>query len=793
MRGPAGATGSTLDTFLGDQLPVELVASLDRVEADDATVVLHCRTRRYETRLQAYYGTVCETARHVGAGEPATVCLDVGADAVLRVRYARGGAVRESATPVVVGTWQPADGVRLEESASAVVVSGGGLTVLVERDPFRLTVRDTAGRDLWRTRPVEIPALLRTGWRDPAEDHWLFLHRYAYPLGSAVHGERRVAFVSVDLRHDEHVVGFGESFGPLDKRGTRQVLWLQEAFGNASPAAYKQVPFYVSSRGAGVLADTTNRVTVNVGSLEHTALSTIVEDTAELDIYVVGGPSPADVLPRYTALTGAPALPPRWTFGLWMSRMTYLSQQEVESTARDIRQHRIPCDVIHVDTGWFATDYVCDLRFSPERFPDPAGMVKTLRDLGFRVSLWQWPNLNIGSPLFQEAFERGFLVKRRSGQVYTYEGGYGQDAAFIDYSDPAAVAWIQAKFRDLLEMGVAAIKVDYGEGAPPDAGYVGVAPEAAHNAYPLLYQRAVWEASEQVHGTGEAVLWGRAGWAGSQRYPVHWSGDGVARVEDLACVLRATLSMGLSGFPFYAHDIGGFAGVPEPALYVRWAQLGLLSSHSRAHGSPPREPWHYGPAAEAAVRAMVEFRYRLLPYLWAEAEESARTSTPLVRPLLLDFPDDPTAWAVEDQYLLGRSLLVAPMLDGGTRRRVYLPAGRWVDHRSDEVLDGGRWLDVEAPLDEVPLFVRAGAVLPLVPLRQHVDEAVDGPLTLHLYAPAAEGGAVAIDGPARVRAAYARHGDEVVLTVDGAQRPVEAVVHAAPGVTVRVERRDPGR
>jgi alpha-D-xyloside xylohydrolase len=312
------------------------------------------------------------------------------------------------------------------------------------------------------------------------------------------------------------------------------------------------------------------------------------------------------------------------------------------------------------------------------------------------------------------------------------------------------------------------------------------------NLYPLLYQRAAWEASVAVRGEGEAVLWARAGWAGSQRYPVHWSGDGVARFEDLACVLRATLSIGMSGFPFYAHDIGGFSGLPDGELYVRWAQLGLLSSHARAHGTPPREPWAFGPEVEDVVRRWVELRYRLLPYLWTLAVEAGRTSLPVVRPLLLEFPDDPVAAGVDDQYLLGDRLLVAPVLEEGARaRRVYLPPGAWVDRATGGRVEGGRHLTVDAPLDTVPLFHRGDTVLPLGPVVQHVEQPWDGPLELVLAAPAAGGTSTLLTGRETVRVAHRVVDGGVEVRVAGAPGPVELrVVGAGPFVGAAVDGRD---
>lgn len=779
---PAGrVTTHELAPFLSAPVPVELLAELTGWERDDRGVTLRVRTDRYAPLLQDYYGTVCETVfTEPTPGRPATVRVDVQTPEILRLRSAPGDAVPDGDTAMVVGRFDDPVEVEVVEDDRSVEVRTGALRVVVVREPFRIEVRDRDGRLLLATRPADLAPLRRSEdpW-NPAEQRWLFSHRYAYPPGTAPAPDRPRAFASFDLRHDERIHGFGETYGRFDKHGTEQVLWLEEAFSNTSPATYKRVPFWLSSRGYGLFVNTSNAVTAKVGSLDHTALSLVVDDTDALDLWFLYGPTPAEVLPRYTAVTGPPALPPRWSFGFWMSRISYRTQEEVEAVAAELRAHRIPCDVVHVDTGWFARDYVCDLAFGPQ-FPDPAGMTARLAAQGFRVTLWQWPNVTVDSALFAEGLEGGHFARRTSGHAYLQPGGYGQDAAVIDYSRPETVAWVQAKFRALFDVGIAALKVDYGEGAPPDAVYAGMPSAAAHNGYPLAYQRAVWEATEAAHGPGNAVLWARAAWAGCQRYPVHWSGDGVARAEDLACVVRAALSFGLSGFPFYSSDVGGFTGVPSRELYVRWLQFGVFSSHVRAHGQPPREPWHYGEDVEDLVREHLEFRYRLLPYLWTEALDCTRTSLPMVRALLLAHPDDPVACAVDDAYLFGRDLLVAPVLDDDTRRSVYLPRGEWVDLWSDEVLAGGRFVDVGAPLARIPVFVRAGAILPLGPVQQHTGERPIDPLTVRLYRPGAQGAAEFVVGDGDpVRVAYRRTGDRVEVAVHGASGRVEIEVHGA--------------
>jgi alpha-D-xyloside xylohydrolase len=772
-------------TFLDGPRPVRLAWAVEGVHARDHSLVLRCRTERFEPAFESLTGVTAEFPRE-RASPPgvAELRIDPWNDDVVRVRFAPRPVVAGAPTPLVTGAPGPPSRWEVVDTPGGLRLTTGSLRVEVDRDPLRLVVHGPDGDPVLVTRPPDLPALRAQDrmW-DRAAQRWLYLTRHAYPLGTTDDGRASCAFASLELRPGERIYGFGEDFGRVEKTGTRHDLWVQEAFTNASPLSYKPVPFLWSTRGYGLFVNTSHAARAHVGDLDPTALSVVVEQADELDLFLIHGPEPARILARWAELTGPPAVPPRWSFGLWLSRCSYRTQDEVESVAREARERRFAADVINIDTAWFEQDWRCDWRFG-SRFPDPAGMVERLAQLGFRVTLWQWPYVGVDSPAFPELRDGDLLVRRPSGHAAILPGGNAPDVGVIDYSDPRAVAWIGERLRPLFGLGVAGIKADFGEGAPGDGVYAGIDGAAAHNAYPLLYGRALWEAAERARGPGESVLWARSAWAGSQRYPVHWSGDGLARFEDLACVLRAALSMGLSGFPFYSHDIGGFLGVPTPELYVRWAQLGLFSSHARVHGMGPREPWAFGARAEAIVRRYVELRYRLMPYLWTEAVECGRTGLPMVRALVLDDPGDPTVRAIDDQYLLGRDLLVAPILDERDRRDVYLPRGRWVDLATGEGRDGRRWIEVEAPLDVLPLFVRAGAILPLAPPMLHTDERPLDPLTLQIREPAAEGSALIRDPGGDIDVRYALEGDRLEVRVVGAPGAVEVSV---PGrVTDRV-------
>jgi alpha-D-xyloside xylohydrolase len=673
--------------FLGRSQPVRLVTSL----GDGGSA----HTVRVDPDDLLSYGTVVEALR------VAPIADDAGWRAEL-------SHLRPNASRVLIGP-DHVDRPSLFLDVTARSTTGPGV---LSGDPFVIGVE--GGR--LRSRTFHQPALDAAPSSWPAHEQvWQVLHRFGYPVGATEPDSsgRATWFATFELDHDEELFGCGEDFGPLAKRGTTQRLWLEEAFSNTSHARYHPVPFVWSTAGWGLIVHTTTAVRFDVASRDHSALSVVVDDARALDLVVLTGDSPAEILDTYTELTGRPRRPPRWTFGSWQGRISYASQDEVLAVARELRERRLPCDVIHIDTNWFEHDWACDYRFAPSRFPDPGGMLRQLRDDGFRVSLWQWPNALVGTDTFAEGARAGWLVGGDDGGPYTQPGFVGPAGA-IDWSHPGSRAWIAERLRPLLEMGVAAIKTDFGEGAPPTGRYHDLDAVEAHNAYPLLYNDAIAAAMAAVLPDDEWVLWSRSGWAGSQRFPIHWSGDGMARWQDLACVVRSMLSIGLSGVPFYAHDIGGFSGVPTPELYVRWTQLGVLSSHLRFHGFPPREPWAFGDAAEDIVRRWLDLRYRLLPYLWRTADEAATRGLPMCRAMVLAAPHDPTCRRLDDQYLLGEHLLCAPLLDDRDERLVYLPDDGWLDWWDDEPMAAG-WHTVHAPLDRAPLYRRAGVDLALAP------------------------------------------------------------------------------
>jgi alpha-D-xyloside xylohydrolase len=441
----------------------------------------------------------------------------------------------------------------------------------------------------------------------------------------------------------------------------------------------------------------------------------------QLDVFVIAGETPEEILRGYRDLTGYPSMPPLWSFGVWMSRMTYFSADEVNEICSRLRREHYPCDVIHLDTGWFETDWLCEWKFNAERFPDPEGFIHNLKDHGFRVSLWQLPYIAENAEQIDEARANDYIAPLTKKQESEGSNFSTLDyAGTIDFTYPAATEWYKNLLRRLLKMGVACIKTDFGENIHMDAKYKGMKPELLNNLYALLYQKAAYEVTKEV--TGDGIIWARAGWAGCQRYPLHWGGDSCSSWDGLAGSLKGGLHFGLSGFAFWSHDVPGFHTLPDfmnsvvdDKVYLRWTQFGVFSSHIRYHGTNKREPWHY-PAIAPAVKRWWRLRYTLLPYILEQSRKAVSSGYPLLRALLMHHPDDPICWHIDDEYYFGDSFLVAPVMSDDNRRDIYLPAGEWVNLFSGEHFEGGRYYkDVETPLEEMPVFVRPGASIPLYP------------------------------------------------------------------------------
>jgi alpha-D-xyloside xylohydrolase len=591
-------------------------------------------------------------------------------------------------------------------------------SITIQANPFHLEIRDATGK-----------LLSKTDHADDNKSSFTPILPFSF-VRRAVDYSRSMN-AAFTLSPGEKIFGCGESFTGLDKRGQKIVLWTDDANGVENQGMYKPIPFFMSNRGYGMFIHTSTPITCDFGNSFSGVNSLMVGDD-ELDLFVFLG-SPKDILDEYTKLTGQSPLPPLWSFGLWMSRCTYNSEKQVRDIAAQLRENKIPCDVLHLDTGWFETDWQCDYEFSPTRFPTPQKMLADLKDEGFHVSCWQLPYFVPRNKLFSELVQQNLVVRDDKGNL-PYED------AVLDFSNPQTVDWYQDKLAGLLKMGVSAIKVDFGEAAPENGIYAdGRTGFYEHNLYPLRYNKAVAEITKKT--TGENIIWARSAWAGSQRYPIHWGGDAESTDEGMAAELRGGLSFGLSGFSFWSHDVGGFTANSvenmDTNLFARWLTFGMLSSHSRCHGEAPKEPWNYGTTFMDGFRATDEMKYRLMPYVYAQAKDCSDHGLPMVRALFVEFPDDPGSWLVDDEYLFGASILVAPLMhENETGRNVYLPPGTWIDYQSGKSYPGG-WQKIEA--GEIPgiILVRNGTVIPEIALAQSTSQMDWSKLDLKVFAQAA--------------------------------------------------------
>lgn len=555
--------------------------------------------------------------------------------------------------------------------------------------------------------------------------------------------------VSLALTSDEAIYGLGEKFGPLNQRGALVTSWNLDALGVNAEASYKNIPFAWSSAGWGLFVHTPAKVTHGIGYAPWSHRSYVLKvHEPNLDLFLIVADTPAEMLEKFTALTGRTSVPPAWSFGVWMSRAYYKTADELLEAARKLREHRIPCDVITLDgRAWHKPETRFDFSWDPDRYPDPPAFVQQLWAMNFRLCLWEYPYLSTRNPLFAELEAQKLFLRTPDGQTYINRWllppmdtliPHLQPSGIVDFTNPQAYAWFRDAHKPLFEMGVAVMKPDYGEAVPEEViAYNGDNGKRLHNVYALLYNRCVFEAA-QMYGEGEAVVWSRAGWTGSQRYPVQWGGDPQGDWEGLAGSIRGGLSWGMSGAPFYTHDIGGLygsqtggsvlgGGKPEVELYVRWTQAAVMTSQTRFHGTSPREPWEYGEQAEAIVRKWLEWRYRMIPYLQDCAKEASRTGMPVMRAMPLAFPEERAAWGFDTQYMLGPALLAAPVLREGGQSRIYLPAGGWYDLWSGERLEGPRLVEQIMPLERIPIYGREGQTLRLGPVVRHTGELGDHP------------------------------------------------------------------
>ena len=519
---------------------------------------------------------------------------------------------------------------------------------------------------------------------------------------------------------NERFAGTGERFAHLDLSGRTLVLENADGLGVNNRRCYKNVPFFLSSRPYGLFIHSHDHQRLSLADVSTRAAQAVVESPAA-DLFFIGGGHPERILNNYRRITGFPPEVPVWSFGTWMARMSYNSAAQVNTVAERLRTEKFPCDVLHVDVAWFAEEWVCDWEFCPVKFPHAEQWIAELREKGFRLSLWQLPHVAKVSKLYAEVMEKGLArFDESTGKISESIFSGLEYVATIDMTNPDAIEWYKSRLRPLLKMGVAALKTDFGEHIHLNLDYHAMSGKHLHNIFGVLYQKAIFEVCREF--TPDPIIFARTGWAGSQRYPLHWGGDCACSWDGLAGSLRGGLHLGASGFAYWTSDVPGFHGVPDfarhwpsDALYMRWTQAAVFLSHIRYHGSQPREPYEY-PGIADLVRKWWRLRYALIPYLIEAGRQSAGSGFPVMRALFFHDPADPLCWVLDDQFLCGDSLLVAPVMNDSGIRSVYLPKGEWVDFWTGEQFQGPRWINnLASALDRIPVYARKNASIPVYP------------------------------------------------------------------------------
>ena len=716
---------------------------------------------RVEKRPDALHVlSACRPIHHRGDtldGGTLDVTFTAPRENIIRVTVTHFAGKRDNA-PHFETYEEPVNAV-IEENDETVSFTSGKLTARVQKG------------ENWRVDYV-------------AEDGRVLTSSAFRGMGRALDKDTGKTYMSDSLMLDvgECVYGLGERFAAYVKNGQSIDMWNADG-GTASEQTYKNIPFYMTNRGYGVFVEDTSDVSFEVASEKVERVQFSAE--GETIVYdVIYGGTPKAVLDGYTALTGRPALMPAWSFGLWLSTSFTTNYDEKTATSfiQGMADRDIPLSVFHFDCFWMKGFNWCDFTWDEETFPDPVGMLKRYHDRGLHLCCWINPYIGQASPLFREGMEHGDMLKKTNGDVWQtdlWQAGMG----ILDVTNPDARAWYCDHLRKILRMGVDCLKTDFGERIPVRdiAYYDGKDPLHMHNYYTFLYNKMVFDLLKEERGEGEAILFARSATAGSQQFPVHWGGDNSASYVSMAETLRAGLSMSHSGFGFWSHDISGFEQTAPADVYKRWAAFGLLSSHSRLHGSSSyRVPWLFDEESCDVVRKFTRLKCRLMPYLYGAAVEAHEHGTPMMRPMMLEFPDDPACDTLDRQYMMGESLLVAPVFHADSHVDYYLPDGLWTSLLDGRKVQGGHWQRETHDFLSLPLMVRPGTVLPMGKQDDRPDYDYTDGLELHVYQ-LAEGQTVNVKIPdlkGKLAATYTvtmKNGKAEVVT--DSPKPYTVVVH----------------
>lgn len=651
---------------------------------------------------------------------------------------------------ITVATASTEPQIFITESEDYVCYQSGSLKAVVDKRPNSWNITYFDGEE----------KLTSTGYRNQA-----------YMMNSDTGKNYTVEQLSMDI--GELVYGMGERFTPFVKNGQTVEIWNEDG-GTASEQTYKNIPFYITSKGYGILVDLYGDLEFEVASekVENVQFSTLGE---QLGYYVIAGGSPKGTISKYCELTGKPALPPAWSFGLWLttSFTTNYDEETTSSFIQGMKDRGVPLHVFHFDCYWMRAYHWCDFIWDPATFSDPKGMLQRYHDKGLKICVWINSYIAQQSYLFEEGKEKGYLVKKKDGTIWQTDL-WQPGMALVDFTNPEAAKWYQDKLKVLLDMGVDCFKTDFGERIPVTdiAWYNGADPNSMHNYYTYLYNKTVFELLEKEKGKGNAVLFARSATVGGQQFPAHWGGDCSASYASMAETLRGGLSLACGGFGFWSHDISGFEQTATPDIYKRWCQFGLLSSHSRLHGSSSyRVPWLFDEEACVVLKEMVELKCSLMPYLYRQAVIAHETGIPMLRPMFLEFPEDRSTHSLDLQYMLGDSLLAAPVFREDGEVEYYVPKGTWINLMTQEEVTGPAWHKGTFDYHSMPLLVRPNTILPVGHEVSRPD--YDYADQVSLYLSAFEDGAMAevmipdLSGKTVVTAKAARSGNEIKVVVAG--------------------------
>jgi alpha-D-xyloside xylohydrolase len=697
------------------------------VEADADSLTAYAVTRRVQQRGDTLGGALL------------TVRFSSPAENVVRVQiwHNTGAVLPQPQFPLQP---QPKPKVAIQNDEQAAVLTSGKLSVCVDK-----------GSD-WKVEFKDGERLITSsGWRGMAY--------METPEGNFIHE-------NLLLGVGENVYGLGERFTAFIKNGQVVEMWNEDG-GTSSEIAYKNIPFFLTNRGYGVFINHAEKVSLEVASEKVECVQFSVPGEY-LDYFLIYGPTPREVLERYTALTGRPALPPAWSFGLWLTTSFTTSYDEatVTSFIDGMAERKLPLHVFHFDCFWMKEYHWVNFEWDRRVFPDPQSMLARLKARGLRICVWINPYVAQRSALFDEGKQHGYLIKRADGSVWQWDE-WQSGMALVDFTNPAARVWYAGKLRALLDMGVDCFKTDFGERIPTDDAvyFDGSDPLKMHNFYSYLYNQTVFGVLEEKFGKGNAAVFARSATSGGQQFPVHWGGDSTATFESMAETLRAGLSLGLSGFGFWSHDMGGFELTAPAAVYKRWCAFGLLSSHSRLHGSNSyRVPWLFDEESVDVLRHFTQLKCKLMPYLYGAAVQAHEYGTPVLRAMLLEFPEDPACDTLDRQYMLGESFLVAPVFTFDGTLEYYLPAGRWTNFFSGQVVEGGRWQREQHGYLSLPLMVRPNSLIPIGADDQRPDYDFTAGVTLHAFE--IQDG-VNLNGETAMTASLQRQGGQIKVQVSG--------------------------